>query len=113
MAAIASFSTQSIRYWQHHLVNDCKVNNALKWNLHNESAMLPRKWVKGDLVYFQQNVVQLSLFQKNIFSFSHVDPFVHEEVPNEGIVKFLVKFGSISPSPWKQGAKVKNPITGY
>jgi len=70
-------------------------------------------WVKGDLHIFHQTVVQLSFFQKNIFPFSQVEQLGCDNVLNEGIVKFLQKFGMISTSLQKQGDKAKNPIMRY
>ena len=69
-------------WWQHYLVNDGKASNALTWILYNESAMLPPKRVKGDLCSFHQNTGWLSLFQKNIFPFSYVEPFGYNKASN-------------------------------
>jgi len=62
-------SAESDRYPQCHLANDSKASDALIWNLYNESATLPQKWVKGDLRTFHQNVGRLYLFRKNISLF--------------------------------------------
>jgi len=63
------------------------------------SATVSQNWVKGDLRIFYQNVMQLSLFSKNIFLF--------------GTFNFFGEiWGNFLISP-KQGDEAKNPIAGY
>ena len=72
---------QSTLYLRCHLTNNSKASNALNWNLNNQSATLPQKWVKGDLHIFHQNVGQSSLFRKNISHFhmlSHLVTTTHQ-----------------------------------
>ena len=54
-----------------------------------ESAMLPLKWVKEDLLTFHQNVGRLSVFWKNVFPFSDVVPFGYNNTANEGTLRFF------------------------
>jgi len=49
------------------------------------------KMIKVDLHIFHQNVERLSLFQKSVFLFSHVEPFGYDNVPNEGYCQIFGK----------------------
>ena len=51
--------------------------------------MIPVKLVKGDYGSFHQNVGRLSLFRKNIFPFSHAEPFGYNNSPNENTITFF------------------------
>jgi len=62
---------------------------------------------KGRLEYFSPKC------KTRIFSVSYVVLFGYDTLVDEGTVKFLVKFGAISPFPRKLGDEVTNPITGY
>jgi len=54
---------------------------------------------KWRLEYFSPKCSTIIPLLKEIFPFSCVQPFGYDNLPNEGTVKFLAKFGTVSPSP--------------
>jgi len=110
MAAIRSFSTAAVRplgsgaTWR----TIVKRQRRSELKLYNEFATLPPKWVKkGDSRSFHRSVGRLSLFQKNIFPFSRVEPLGYKST-NEGTVTFWGKiWGSFPFTPFTPNAKTQ------
>ena len=63
--------------------------------MYNEFATLPPTSVKGDLRSFPAVCRAIIFRLKEFFSFSYVAPFGYDGAPNEGTVKFSIKFGAI------------------
>jgi len=70
---------------------------------------------KGRLANFSPNCSAIILLsKKNIFPFSQVEQFGYDNVPNEGTVKFLQKFGTISTytRPFTHTRPFNGPLSG-
>jgi len=79
----------------------------------HELTIESRNWVKGgNLRILHQNVGRSSLVCKFIFRFPYVEPFGHDDSPNEGTITFLARFWAFPSPPIIWGA-AKNPMTGY
>ena len=93
--------------WQRrHLANDNKMSDraddpVVQRVCHGSSKIGKRKQLR----ILHQNVARLSLFWNNNFPYFTCCDVRYDKSANKDTVKFLAKFGAISPSTRKSGTK--------